>query len=990
MNKCPFCGSENVFPVKKLKIFVCSDCDETFEEEQATDNRQHAPEKSGLGLFLSYGHDRNAQLVYRIKRDLEKRGHRIWIDSSEIKVGNNWRDEILNGVLKASDVIAFLSEHSTRKESVCLDELKIAVCVKGADIKTVLLEPENHIKKPATVSDIQWLDMSDWYDVKKSSEERFEQWYKEKFAELCRVIESQESVELYGEIHTLKMKLSPYINSEKEYGLLKKEFYGREWLEDYIEKWQDTRNSKALIIYGSPGSGKSAFSVNYAHYNSDVYGCFLCEWNREYTVNPNRIIRTMAFRLASKISDYRRALLNQLETVISIDDMSSEALFDYLLAYPLSQLVDGNRETGMIIVDGLDEAEDNGNNPLAAVFARCMEHMPGWIKFIFTSRPESNVKKYFQSYESIDIIEDKPDSYDDIKKFLLRTLETDLKRTSSQLDALNKMCEASEGVFLYAELLAADIKGGFIKIDDINGFPKGLNQFYRTSMERKFPDRESFAQVREMLELLSISDAVPEELLLMVNGYSRYRYLTCLDLMGSWVNRTKDGELFMLGFSHKSFKDWFVNKEQSWEFYVDSEAGALRAARFCRDCIGRLFQDGTLSPALREYIISHVGGYFVASKHFAELEDFLLSHSNELDPYWRMWNRFPESWDNSRLLDAFLASENLESFLQKVQREGNASFLNWIFDRAEEKKGISELSRNIFTIYMDIVHVSGQYERAVDIADQYLAAQPDGSLDDEFLAMLRVRRLHHAMFYKPVGHLIDEAIALLPRIEGKYPTAYNELLFLIGGNLGVLQGDWDFCKEWLEKSEQFAIKNGLKDFSKRNARKLAEYYCHAGDYERAESLIKKNLPIDGRISGRYEAYLVGAMANVYTCMGDIDEALECYRSLLEYTTANGITGWTAHAYLGIANVNFRLGNTKEARDFAIRAESIYGRIEQEWGSIMSEALLGACESIMGISPIRIACDEAIRRAEKMQYGACISSIEDLCRGKNNYLELYFL
>lgn len=56
--------------------------------------------------------------------------------------------------------------------------------------------------------------------------------------------------------------------------------------------------------------------------------------------------------------------------------MDPEALFDFLLAYPLSHLVDGNRETGIIVVDGLDEAEANGDNPLAVVFSKCMDRMP--------------------------------------------------------------------------------------------------------------------------------------------------------------------------------------------------------------------------------------------------------------------------------------------------------------------------------------------------------------------------------------------------------------------------------------------------------------------------------------------------------------------------------------------------------------------------------------------------------------------------------------
>ena len=94
-----------------------------------------------LKLFFSYGHDKNGTIVERLKNDLEKRGHEVWIDTREIKpLTTSWRRKIQEGVMNAANVIAFLSKHSTREESVCKDELRIAVCVKGATIKTVLLE----------------------------------------------------------------------------------------------------------------------------------------------------------------------------------------------------------------------------------------------------------------------------------------------------------------------------------------------------------------------------------------------------------------------------------------------------------------------------------------------------------------------------------------------------------------------------------------------------------------------------------------------------------------------------------------------------------------------------------------------------------------------------------------------------------------------------------------------------------------------------------
>lgn len=990
MQRCSYCDSEDIYFSKKRKIFVCEDCDKTFSEQQLSQLKQAAVSDGGLELFFSYGHDKNRLLVERIKRDLEQRGHHVWIDTSEIKAGDHWRDDILNGVLNASSVIAFLSEHSTRNPGVCLDELKIAVCVKGANIKTVLLEPENRIKPPATVSDIQWLDMSEWYEIKAASASDFEQWYKEKFAELCKAIESGESIELNGDIHILKTKLAPYLNSDKEYNLLSKEFYGRKWLEDYIEDWQDNRSAKALVVYGRPGTGKSAFSVNYSHYNSDVYGCFLCEWNREYTTNPNRLIRTMAFRFATKLPDYRSLLLRQLDSDVNLDEMNAETLFDFLLTYPLSNLVDGKRETGIIVVDGLDEAESDGDNPLADVFSKCVEKLPGWIRFIFTSRPEKSVKKYFQTSETIDLTEGMPSGYNDIMAYLIKTLAEELRQTSNKLEVLNKICEISDGVFLYAEMLVNDIKNGFVKITDISHFPKGLNAFYRLSMKRKFPNRSAFEDILGILELLTLSETIPEELVRNALGLSQYSIIMHIDKLGSWVNRYESDNQYWLGFSHKSLKDWFGDRKQSGDYFVDCKSGALRLARFCRKHIDKLSADDIFDQYLNDYIKSHIGSYYIASEKYDELEGFLCTHSGILDPYWRVWNQFPSSWDHSNLLDCFWRSDSRNEFLRCLQREGNVAFLLWIFKLAEKIYGIKDFDNEQIAIYMDIVHMSGDYPTSVRIADQYLSGKLDRIETDEFLSMLSVRRIHHSMFYKPTGRLIEDAESLLSRIDEKFPIVYNELLFLIGGNLGLLYGDWDFCKKWLDMSVAFASKHGLDDFKKRNARKLADYYCHLCEYDKSEQLITKYLPDDRTITGRYEAYLVGALANIFTCTSRDDDALNCYNQLLEYSTAKGIVSWKAHANLGIANINYKLGNLKEAADFATRAKLIYDNIKQEWGLIMSAAILAAVESRMGIAPLKVLCEKPLKRAQRMQYGSCVDSIEEFCTEKNNYLKIYFL
>jgi hypothetical protein len=144
--------------------------------------------EGGVRIFLSYGHDQNAPLVERIAGDLRAAGHEVWIDTAEIKGGQDWRRSIVDGVLKSDWTLGFLSRHSTRDPGVCLDELTIALHVKGGNIATVLLEPEGVVRPPVSVSHIQWLDMHDWMKRQAKGGRAYKDWYRTKLRELLALL----------------------------------------------------------------------------------------------------------------------------------------------------------------------------------------------------------------------------------------------------------------------------------------------------------------------------------------------------------------------------------------------------------------------------------------------------------------------------------------------------------------------------------------------------------------------------------------------------------------------------------------------------------------------------------------------------------------------------------------------------------------------------------------------------------------------------------
>jgi hypothetical protein len=97
----PNCTSDNVVFSKKRSVHFCEDCGFEFTPEVAI---------SPLRIFLGYGHDACAESVRMIKADLEKRGHDVWFDKSEIKFGDDWWRNITDGAINNSRVLSFLSK----------------------------------------------------------------------------------------------------------------------------------------------------------------------------------------------------------------------------------------------------------------------------------------------------------------------------------------------------------------------------------------------------------------------------------------------------------------------------------------------------------------------------------------------------------------------------------------------------------------------------------------------------------------------------------------------------------------------------------------------------------------------------------------------------------------------------------------------------------------------------------------------------------------
>lgn len=80
-----------------------------------------------MNIFLSYGHDEYDKFAYRLKRDLESHGFKVWMDVDGIRGTADWEKAIENGINGSDWFIIMMTQHSCRRpDGVCLDEVSYA------------------------------------------------------------------------------------------------------------------------------------------------------------------------------------------------------------------------------------------------------------------------------------------------------------------------------------------------------------------------------------------------------------------------------------------------------------------------------------------------------------------------------------------------------------------------------------------------------------------------------------------------------------------------------------------------------------------------------------------------------------------------------------------------------------------------------------------------------------------------------------------------
>jgi len=563
-------------------------------------------------LFLSYGRKDAGDLARRLKADMEEQGFWVWLDTHEIRTGRAWEIEIRDGLRSTQVVVAMLSPHAVRiaapeapdvVDGVCLDEISFARFARPpipiVPVMAVACEP------PFCIFRLDYTDLTRWSE----SEDQ----YRIGFQRLLGGIEAALRDETiyrrwHHQLQPLEFEL--LLNEKRQ------DFTGRHWLFEQIDAWRNSPRERALLITGSPGSGKSALVAQLVHRNpgGQVLAYHCCQVSRRETLLPGRFVQSVAAMIASQLDAYAE----QLETPALQDRLadtfcqnnSVTAFYDAILT-PLSRLAAPPGGCRYLLIDALDEAlllsRDNLDHlNLVSLLAPELEKLPGWLRVVATTRPEKKVLRALGGLRAVVLDSQGPGNRQDIDAYIALRLQAPAlveRLTASgrnESEVRRQLCEAGGSNFLYVQQALLNLERDRYRFDQLDRLPQGLDGIYADFFQRCFPGRASYHDARTVLEaVVAAREPLTTAQLAQAAGLDpEYRLPEVLETLASFLCES-EGRYTLF---HQSLGDWLVAADCPYR-----ASPAIGQRRLAELCWGE-YRQGVhrLSDYSRRHVVAHL------------------------------------------------------------------------------------------------------------------------------------------------------------------------------------------------------------------------------------------------------------------------------------------------------------------------------------------------------------------------------------------------
>lgn len=282
-------------------------------------------------------------------------------------------------------------------------------------------------------------------------------------------------------------------------------------------------------LYGVAGSGKSTVSTTIANFFQQTrrLGAHIFFDQTEVPERtPSAIIRTLAHQLG--LFDHRigQAITTAIDNWPDFMQSSAHIQFQKFLVDPLTSLDIIQFEGPIIIVlDGLDECGSAGDRRvLLEVLAEKLIKLPSAFRFIIASRPDYDIRNYFESRSHIQLYEldiGSNETRGDVKAFLRYQLgEIARRRINVLLDTwpedyrLRALVKRASGLFAWASDICKSIDVSDpeerlrVVLENINSdAAPALDAMYVTALENAglLQDANLCAEFRALMGTILVS-----------------------------------------------------------------------------------------------------------------------------------------------------------------------------------------------------------------------------------------------------------------------------------------------------------------------------------------------------------------------------------------------------------------------------------------------------------------------------------------------------
>ncbi|HGE72861.1 TPA: TIR domain-containing protein, partial [Candidatus Poribacteria bacterium] len=584
-------------------IYISSDQDEAEEAkpEESTDEKFLT-----RFIFISYGRNDASDLAKKLKKELEAKGHEVWMDICKIRDGKDWEYEIEQAIEKCDVFLSLLSPHAVRRpDGVCLDEISFAR-YNGKRIIPVMVIP---CKPPLCIYRLDWIDFR---ELKMDDQKALNRLIKE-------ISSDEQYVEgTYAEIFS---KLKP-IDFGTRISNLTRDFTGREWLIDELNEWLNNEESRVFFVTGDPGVGKSAVMAHLVEKNELVNAYHFCLFHLAESTEPGIFIKSISAQLATQIEGYYEALkgIGDLDDVVKDVKQDADSLFKRLITDPLSKIKQPD-STILIVIDALDESLGVKGTNISSLLRNRLNDLPKWVRLVISSRKEAKIIDTFSEFKPHEIDAGREENIKDINDYVAKKLKEPkiaklLEENNADPDLIkDAIIKNSENNFLYVTEVIKGIINKSIDLQHPENFTPGLVGLYQDFFNRLFPGGKGYDEIRPLLEIITASrEPLTREEIAFFMSCDEFNLRNQLAKINTFFP-DRNGRYYPY---HKSVIDWLsgdVGKDPTFNINIKRGNNVI---------CNQLLSD-RLPDSLKKYKLSHLPAHLASALRFDELKSVLTN-----------------------------------------------------------------------------------------------------------------------------------------------------------------------------------------------------------------------------------------------------------------------------------------------------------------------------------------------------------------------------